>query len=116
MEIQVTNKKHLLLLATASGEHDEVDFESTAFELSEEDDFEGQVKELTLQDVVAEKHYYKSSLALELKAINFFYGGIRQMARSMPRAIMSREMAWTQTAEARLLNGSTVSLTCHTDI
>ena len=117
MEIQVTNKKkHLLLLATASDEHDEVDFESTAFDLSEEDDFEGQAKEITLQDVVAEKDYYKSSLALELKAINFFYGGIRQMARSMPRAIMSQEMAWTQTAEAHLLNGSTVSLTCHTDI
>ncbi len=65
---------------------------------------------------MAQKGYYESSLGLELKAINFFYGGIRQMARSMPRAIMSREMAWTQTAEARLLNGSTVSLTCHTDI
>ena len=56
MEIQVTNKKkHLLLLATASDEHDEVDLESTAFELSEEDDFEGQVREIALQDAMAEK-------------------------------------------------------------
>ena len=57
MEIQVTNKKHLLLLATASDEHDEVDLESTAFELSEEDDFEGQVREIALQDVMAQKGY-----------------------------------------------------------
>ncbi|MDB9968969.1 hypothetical protein OAE08_04800 [Gammaproteobacteria bacterium] len=51
----MTNKKHLLLLATASGEHDEVDFESTAFEHIEEDDFEGQVREIALQDAMAEK-------------------------------------------------------------
>ena len=56
VEIQVTNKKkHLLLLATASDEHDEVDFESTAFEHIEEDDFEGQVREIALQDAMAEK-------------------------------------------------------------
>ena len=65
---------------------------------------------------MVQKAYFESPLGLELKAVNFFYGGIRQMARSMPRAIMSQEMAWTQTAEAHLLNGSTVSLTCHTDI
>ena len=92
MEIQVTNEKHLQLLATASDEHDEVDFESTAFEHSEEDDFEDQVREIALQDVMAQKGCYESSLGLELKAINFFYGGIRQMARAMPRAMMSQEM------------------------
>ena len=93
MEIQVTNKKHLLLLATASDEHDEVDFESTAFEHSEEDDFEDQVREIALQDVMTQKGCYESSLGLELKAINFFYEGISQMARGMPRAMMSQEMA-----------------------
>jgi hypothetical protein len=41
---------------------------------------------------MAQKGYYESSLGLELKAINFFYGGIRQMARAMPRAMMSQEM------------------------
>ena len=93
MEIQVTSEEHLQLLAAAADEHDEVDFESTAFEHSEEDDFEDQVREIALQDVMAQKAYYESSLGLELKAINFFYGGIRQMARAMPRAMMSQEMA-----------------------
>ena len=36
----------------------------------------------------AQKAYYERSLGLELKAINFFYGGIRQM----PRAAMAQEM------------------------
>jgi len=57
-----------------------VDFESTAFAHSEEDDFEDQVREIALQGVMAQKGYYESSLGLELKAINFFYGGIRQVA------------------------------------
>jgi len=38
--------------------------------------------------VKAQKAYYERSLGLELKAINFFYGGIRQM----PRAAMAQEM------------------------
>ena len=43
------------LLATTADEHDEVEFESTAFEHSEEDDFEGQVRKIALQDAMAEK-------------------------------------------------------------
>ena len=69
-----------------------MDFESADFEHSVEDDFEDQVREIALQGVMAQKGYYESSLGLELKAINFFYGGIRQMARAMPRAMMSQEM------------------------
>lgn len=92
MEVEVISEEHLQLLAAAADEHDEVDFESTEFEHSEEDAFEDQVRELALQDVMAQKTYYESSLGLELKAVNFFYGGIRQMARAMPRAAMAQEM------------------------
>lgn len=93
MEIEVSSEEHLQLLAAAADEHDEVKFESTAFEHSEEDAFEDQVREMALQDVMAQKAFYESSLGLELKAVNFFYGGIRQMARAMPRAAMAQEMA-----------------------
>lgn len=93
MEIEVSSEEHLQLLAAAADEHDEVEFESTAFEHSEEDSFEDQVREMALQDVMAQKAYYESSLGLELQAVNFFYGGIRQMSRAMPRAAMAQEMA-----------------------
>ncbi len=93
MEIEISSEAHLQLLAAAADEHDEVEFESTAFEHSEEDTFEDQVREMALQDVMAQKAYYESSLGLELKAINFFYGGIRQMSRAMPMAARSQEMA-----------------------
>ena len=56
-----------------------MDFESADFEHSV-NDFEDQVREIALQGVMAQKGYYESSLGLELKAINFFYGGIRQVA------------------------------------
>jgi len=92
MEVEVNSEEHLQLLAAAADEHDEVEFESTAFEHSEEDAFEDQVREMALQDVMAQKAYYESSLGLELKAINFFNGGIRQMARAMPRAMMSQDL------------------------
>ena len=93
MEIEVVSEEHLQLLAAAADEHDEVDFQSTAFEHSEQDAFEDQVTQMALQDVMAQKAYYESSLGLELKAINFFYGGIRQMARAMPRTMMTPELA-----------------------
>jgi hypothetical protein len=92
MEVEVNSEEHLQLLAAAADEHDEVEFESTAFEHSEEDAFEDQVREMALQDVMAQKAYYESSLGLELKAINFFNGGIRQMARAMPRAMMTQAL------------------------
>ena len=93
MEVEVNSEEHLQLLAAAADEHGEVDFESTEFEHSEEDAFEQQVKETALQDVMAQKAYYESSLGLELEAVNFFYGGIRQMSRAMPRAAIAQEMA-----------------------
>ena len=93
MEIQVSSEEHLQLLATAADENDEVEFESTEFEHSEEDAFEEQVREMALQDVMTQKAYYESSLGLELKAINFFYGGIRQLSRAIPQAMMAQEMA-----------------------
>lgn len=93
MEVQVNSEEHLQLLAAAADEHEEVEFESTEFEHSEEEAFEEQVREIALNDVMAQKAYYEASLGLELKAVNFFYGGIRQMARAMPRAAMAQEMA-----------------------
>ncbi|MEX0964576.1 MAG: SIMPL domain-containing protein [Pseudohongiellaceae bacterium] len=93
MEIEVSSEEHLQLLAAAADENDEVEFESTQFEHSEEDAFEDQVRELALQDVMAQKAYYETSLDLQLKAINFYYGGIQQLARAMPRAAMVQEMA-----------------------
>tara|TARA_B110000858_G_scaffold197470_2_gene259228 strand:+ start:45593 stop:46447 length:855 start_codon:yes stop_codon:yes gene_type:complete len=102
MEIEVLSEEHLQLLAAAADQHDEVEFESTAFEHSEEDAFEDQVQEIALQDVMAQKLYYENSLGLKLKPINFFYGGIRQMARAMPRAAMAQEMSM----DARSSNSS----------
>jgi len=93
MEIEISSEEHLQLLAAAADKHDEVNFESTAFEHSAEDAFEDQVREMALQDVMAQKAYYESSLGLQLKAVNFFYGGIRQMSRAMPRAMMTQELA-----------------------
>lgn len=93
MEIQVSSEEHLQLLAAAADENDEVEFESTEFEHSEEDAYEEQVREMALQDVMTQKAYYESSLGLELKAINFFYGGIRQLSRAIPQAMMAQEMA-----------------------
>ena len=93
MEVEVSSEEHLQLLAAAADEHEEVEFESTEFEHSEMDAFEDQVREIALNDVMAQKAYYESSLGLELKAINFYYGGIRQMARAMPQVAMAQEMA-----------------------
>ena len=92
MEIQVSSEEHLQLLAAAADEHDEVEFETTAFEHSEKNSFEDQVREMALQDVKAQKAYYESSLGQELKAINFFYGGIRQMSRAAMAQEMGMEM------------------------
>ena len=50
----------------------------------------------------AQKAYYERSLGLELKAINFFYGGIRQM----PRAAMAQEMEMEMEMDA---NGGVAS-------
>ena len=57
MEIQMTDEKNLLLLATAADEHDEVDAESPAFEDSEKHDFEDQFRGIALQNVMAQKGY-----------------------------------------------------------
>lgn len=93
MEVEVSSEEHLQLLAGAADEHDEVEFENTEFEHSEEDAFEEQVREQALADVMAQKAYYESSLGLQLRAINFYYGGIRRLSRNMPQAAMAQEMA-----------------------
>ena len=112
MKIQVSSEEHLQLLAAAADEHDEVEFESTALEHSEKNSFEDQVREMALQDVKAQKAYYESSLGQELKAINFFYGGIRQMSRAMPRAAMAQEMGMEMEMDANGGRASTsLSLT-----
>ena len=101
MEVTVGNEQHLQLLAAAADENTEVKFESTEFEHSQKNDFEDQVRELALQDVMEQKTYYESNLGLQLKAINFFYGNIRQVARAMPmeaRAEMAMDATSLQSA------------------
>ncbi len=93
MEVTVTTEEHLQLLASAADENEEVEFESTEYEHSLEAEFEDQVRELALADVMEQKAFYESSLGLELKAINFFYGGVLQMARAMPMAAAAQEMS-----------------------
>ena len=93
MEVSVSREEHLQLLAAAADGNKEVEFEQIQFEHSQEEEFEAQVRELALQDVMDQKTYYESSLNLQLKAVNFFHGGIRQMSRAMPMAAVSQEMA-----------------------
>lgn len=93
MEISVSNEEHLQLLAGAADSHEEVAFEKTQFEHSLEDEFESQVRELALQDVMAQKAYYENNLNLQLKAVNFFHGAVRQMARALPMASFNQELA-----------------------
>ena len=93
MEVSVSREEHLQLLAAAADGNKEVEFEQIQFEHSQEEEFEAQVRELALQDVMEQKTYYESSLNLQLKAVNFFHGGISQMSRAMPMAAVSQEMA-----------------------
>lgn len=93
MEVSVSSEEHLQLLAAAADSNDEVSFEKTEFEHSLEEEFEAQVRELALQDVMQQKAYYESSLNMQLKAVNFFHAAIRQMARAMPLAVASQETA-----------------------
>lgn len=92
LEVSVSTEEHLQLLAAAADDNDEVEFENTEFEHSQEAAFEDRVREMALQDVMEQKAYYESSLGLQLQAINFFYGGIRQMTRAMPM-VMAEDMA-----------------------
>ncbi len=93
MEVSVSREEHLQLLAAAADGNKEVEFEQIQFEHSQEEEFEAQVRELALQDVMQQKAYYENNLDLQLKAVNFFHGGIRQMSRAMPMAAVSQEMA-----------------------
>ena len=93
MEVNVSSEEHLQLLATAADNHEEVKFESTAYEHSLEDEFEKQVRALAMEDVMAQKTYYENSLGLELKAVNFFYGEIRLMSRVRPMMAARTEMS-----------------------
>jgi len=93
MEVEVNTEEHLQLLAAAADSHPEVKFESTEFEHSLEDEFELQVREEALQDVMEQKAYYEANLGLQLRAVNFYYGGIRRTPRALPMAAMRQEMA-----------------------
>ncbi|MEQ8953697.1 MAG: SIMPL domain-containing protein [Gammaproteobacteria bacterium] len=86
MEVEVSTEDHLQLLAAAADAHSEVEFERIEFEHSEEKSSEREVRELALQDVMEQKEYYEASLGLQLRAVNFYYGGIRQLNRNMPMA------------------------------
>ena len=103
MEVKVGSETHLQLLAAAADNHTEVKFESTEFEHSLEDDFEKQVRELALQDVMEQKAYYESNLGMQLKAVNFYYGGIIRNQRALPMVAMQQEMASDSAARGMTL-------------
>lgn len=105
LEVSVSSETHLQLLAAAADNNNEVKFEDTEFEHSLEDDFEDQVRELALQDVMEQKAYYESSLGLQLKAVNFYYGGVVRTPCAMPKVAMYQEMASDQA-----LRGATASM------
>ena len=84
------SESHLQLLATAADENDEVEFEAIEFEHSAEEDFERQVRDLALADVMEQRSFYEANLGVTLQPINFFYGGIHQLARTMPATAMMR--------------------------
>ena len=93
MEVTVSSEEHLQLLAAAADDNPEVKFERTEYEHSLEDDFEDQVRELALRDVMEQKAYYEANLGLQLQAVNFYYGGIVRTPRAMPMVAMeSMEM------------------------
>ena len=99
MEVTAKSEEHLQLLARAADSNSEVKFEQTEFEHSLEDEFEVQVREAALADVMSQKAYYETTLGLQLKAVNFFYGGVRLMARAMP-ATLAQDMAFSAAAES----------------
>ena len=103
MEVTAKTEEHLQLLARAADNSTEVEFEQTEFEHSLADEFEDQVREAALNDAMAQKAYYEATLGLELKAVNFFYGGVRRMARAMP-APMAADMAFAAAAESSSLS------------
>lgn len=99
MEITVKSEEHLQLLARAADSNSEVEFEQTEFEHSLADEFEVDVREAALADVMTQKAYYETTLGLELKAVNFFYGGVRRLARAMP-APMAQDMVFSAASES----------------
>lgn len=109
LEVTVSSEEHLQLLAAAADAHEEVEFENTEFEHSLEDDFEDQVRELALQDAMEQKAFYESNLGLELKAVNFYYGGIRRTPRAMPLGAYRQESAFEDTATASLMSSAPTS-------
>ena len=58
MEVTAKSEEHLQLLARAADSNSEVKFEQTEFEHSLEDEFEVQVREAALADVMSQKAYY----------------------------------------------------------
>lgn len=105
LEVSVSDEQHLQRLAAAADGNEEVEFESTEFEHSEEDSSEDRVRELALDDVMEQKAFYESRLGVELRAINFYYGGVQRRARAMP--LMARaEMAEDSNSAA----GGTVAM------
>ncbi len=98
LEVSAKSEEHLQLLAQAADTNAEIEFEQTVFEHSAADEFEDQVREAALNDAMAQKAYYETTLGLKLKAINFYYGGVRRMARVMA-APMAQDLAFSAAAE-----------------
>jgi len=71
LELEARSEEHLQLLAAAADEREEVAFDGTEFEHSDEDEFGLQVRELAIDDVMAQKAYSETSLWIELRALEF---------------------------------------------
>ena len=55
LEVKARSEEHLQLLAAAADEHEEVIFDGTEFEHSDEEEFERHARELAIEDVMAQK-------------------------------------------------------------
>ena len=62
-------EEHLQLPWAAANEREEEVFDGAKFEHSDEDKFERLVRELAIEDVMAQKAYYETSLGIGLRAI-----------------------------------------------
>ena len=57
LEVKARSEEHLQFLATAADEHEEVVFDDTEFEHSDEEEFQRLIRELVIEDVMTQKTY-----------------------------------------------------------
>ena len=57
LEVKARSEEHLQFLAAATDEHEEVVFDDTEFEHSDEEEFQRLIRELVIEDVMTQKTY-----------------------------------------------------------